>query len=221
MAREYDMERRNVMYVKKTAIPIWGGALLIIAGLLNILGGVGLSIGGAVLDDLYGFVGTVFAGIPLIIVGAITLAGGIVAVMRRLWWLAIVGGILAVLPSPGWLFGVAGLILVSIAKPEFDYREVLVEGEEREPRRMRVIRPIRATEPAGETEPVRSTAPGINTMLVQTYLRGLDYPANKNEINIFAKSNGAPDMVMTYMNRLPNREYQNSADIEEEFSKIR
>lgn len=199
MGRSYEMEHRNMIPIKKTAMPTWGGALLIVAGVLNILGGIGLSIGGAVLDDLYGFVGTVFAGVPLIVVGAITLIGGIVALMRTWWWLALIGGILAVLPSPGWLFGLAGLILVSIAKPEFDYREYLEE------------------ERIGE--PAQTAA--VNAATMHTYLRGLNYPADKSMITNVAKSNAAPDAVMMYMNRLPDRAYMNSSEIDEEFSKIR
>jgi hypothetical protein len=125
----------------------------------------------------------------------------IVALMRRVWWLAIIGGILGVLPSPGWLFGVPGLILVSISKREFDYREVLTE------------------ERAGMMEP--TGRPAVNTATMHTYLRGLNYPADKSMITNVARSNAAPDAVMMYMNRLPDRAYMNSAEIDEEFSKIR
>jgi hypothetical protein len=189
------------MYVKKTARPTWGGILLIIAGLLNIGSGIGASAAAAFFEDLFDFTGAIFAGAPLIFIGLVSLVGGILAITRSVWWLALVGGILAVLPSPGWLFGVPGLILVSLSKPEFDYKEVLME------------------ERRGAME-MAPTA-GINTATVQTYLRGINYPADKAMITSVAKANAAPDAVMMYMNRLPEREYRSSAEVNEEFSKIK
>lgn len=203
--------KSNIMYVRKTSMPIWGGVLLIIAGALNLFAGIGMSIAFEAIEDFFDFTGVIFAGAPLIVVGIITIAGGILALMRKIWWVSLIGGILAVLPSPGWLFGVAGLILVSISKPEFDYAEVL---EGREERREYV------REYGREAGGVASSYQGMNLSRVQPYLSGLDFPASKNEITMFAKTNGAPSEVMSYMNRLPNHEYRSPAEVEEEFSKI-
>lgn len=195
------MEHKNMIPISKTTMPNWGGALLIIAGLLNIGAGIGITVAIEAIEDFFDFTGAIFAGTPMIVIGVITAIGGIVALMRRVWWLAIIGGILGVLPSPGWLFGVPGLILVSISKKEFDYREVLTEER------------VGMMEPTGR--------PAVNTATMHTYLRGLNYPADKSMITNVARSNAAPDAVMMYMNRLPDRAYMNSAEIDEEFSKIR
>lgn len=198
-----EVKHDNVMYVKKTSRPMWGGALLIIAGLLNIGSGIGVTVALEAIEDFFDFTGVVFAGGPMIFIGAVTVIGGIATLMRRVWWLAIVGGILGVLPSPGWIFGVPGLILASVSKPEFDYREVL--AEEREMMAERAAMP--------------ETARSVPQM--QSYLQGMAYPTTKHKIASFAKSNGVPEEVMLYINRLPDREYHNPEEVEEEFRKIR
>ena len=214
MGRNYAMEQKNILYVRKTPMPSWGGALLIIAGLVNMAGGITALVRQTDFNNFFNITsvnGSVFTGGPLIFIGAVTFIGGIMAALRMVWGLALAGGILAVLPSPGWIFGIPGLILVSVAKPEFDYRSVL------------------AAEKGATAAPARVMPavmqPGIAQMAearsVQGYLSGLDYPANKNEISIFAKSNGAPSQVMMYMNRLPNREYKNPDELDQEFSKIK
>jgi hypothetical protein len=57
------------------------------------------------------------AAIPLIF-GIIGLLGGIFAIQRKHWGLALVGAIL-VLISPGIIFGILGLIFVIMGKDEF------------------------------------------------------------------------------------------------------
>jgi hypothetical protein len=199
-------------------MPPWGGALLIIAGLINIAGGIAALTRQTDFNNFFNITsvnGSAYTGGPLIFIGVITLIGGIVGVMRMVWGLALAGGILAILPSPGWIFGVPGLILIAMSKPEFNYRRVLeAEGKV-------IAAPAQAT-PTMQTGPMQPAAmPTAGRMSVQGYLTGLDYPANKNELSIFAKSNGAPAQVMMYMNKLPNREYKSPVDLEDEFSKIK
>jgi hypothetical protein len=57
------------------------------------------------------------AGIVCLVLGAITLAGGIHAIKRRRWGLALAGSILAV-PTSGPL-GVLAIIFISLGKKEF------------------------------------------------------------------------------------------------------
>ena len=125
--RRPQMRTEPTMEVRRTWRPTVGGILSIIAGVINILAGAGVVIGLTFLTDLYNTIGFDFsiAGIPLIVLGALSVIGGIFALMRSTWWLALIGAIAAVIPSPGWLFGIPALIFISWAKPEFDYRDRL------------------------------------------------------------------------------------------------
>jgi len=60
----------------------------------------------------------------------------------------------------------------------------------------------------------------VSTAQLAQYLKGIDFPANKQDIIETAKSNSAPDEIMTFMNELPDRSYDQPAEVEEEFSKI-
>ncbi len=53
------------------------------------------------------------------------------------------------------------------------------------------------------------------------YMKGIDFPADRKKIISTAKANGAPESVMEYMNRLPNREYNYPTDVEQEFGKLK
>ncbi len=219
MGNNYAMEQKNIMYVKKTPMPSWGGALLIIAGVINMAGGIAALTRQSDFNSFFNITsvnGSVYTGGPLIFIGAIALAGGIVGLMRTVWGLALAGGILAILPSPGWIFGVPGLILTTMSKPEFDYRRALeAEGKV-------TAAPAQAMPAMIQPGVMQPAAVAMtHAMSVQGYLTGLDYPANKNEISVFAKTNGAPSQVMMYMNRLPNREYKSPSDLDSEFSKIK
>jgi len=73
-------------------------------------------------------------------------------------------------------------------------------------------------EAGGEQE--REEMEEIIAAKLEQYLSGTDYPADKHELIRVATSNNAPDNVMTYMNRLPERTYDEYDDVEEEFSKL-
>ncbi len=61
----------------------------------------------------------------------------------------------------------------------------------------------------------------VSAAQLQLYLKGINYPANKQKIVQTAKSNNAPDNVMSFLNRLPDRNYTAPTEIEEEFSKMK
>jgi len=61
----------------------------------------------------------------------------------------------------------------------------------------------------------------VSAAQLEQYLRGVDFPAGKQDIISAAKSNGAPDSVMSFMNRLPDKTYNHTTDVEQEFSKIK
>ena len=55
---------------------------------------------------------------------------------------------------------------------------------------------------------------------LHVFLGGMDYPAQKQQLIDHAKSKSAPQNVIQLLNRLPERKYDRSADIQREVSKI-
>ncbi len=51
-----------------------------------------------------------------------------------------------------------------------------------------------------------------NPANVATYLKGIDYPAKKDDLVQYAKKNGAESEVIDE-NRMPEQEYGNMADV--------
>ncbi len=108
--------------MKKTWKPVTAGILDIIAGAAALILGFGLMIGGA----LVGFVTQMplwlntlipVISIPLIILGLIDIAGGICALMRKVWGLALAGSITTLITSQ--VIGIISLVLTAISKKEF------------------------------------------------------------------------------------------------------
>ncbi len=61
----------------------------------------------------------------------------------------------------------------------------------------------------------------VSAAQIQVYLKGMNYPANKKQIVDKAKANNAPQNVMDFLNRLPERQYQFPTDVEREFGKMK
>lgn len=111
---------------EKTAMPVAGGALVLIAGILGLGQGAVLFLPGAALAGIPG--GESLAAILAIcggifvIFGLVAIVGGIMAVQRKMWGLALVGSILGLL-ALGFILGsvlsLVGLILIAISKKEF------------------------------------------------------------------------------------------------------
>ncbi len=112
---------------KKTVMPLVGGILIVVGGVLALLAGIGLvaSVGAFdslmivdvegvdMLEDLF-----TACGILFIIFGLIGVLGGVFAIMRKHFGLAILGGIFALF---GWFLpALIGLILVGMSKEEFE-----------------------------------------------------------------------------------------------------
>ncbi len=74
---------------------------------------------------------------------------------------------------------------------------------------------------SGDTEKRgEESGESISAAEIHQYLTGVDYPADKQEIVEVAKSNSAPDNVMSFLDRLPDQTYNTPAEVEEEFGKI-
>jgi hypothetical protein len=60
----------------------------------------------------------------------------------------------------------------------------------------------------------------VNPVQVQKYLKGVDYPASKQEIVQTAKQQGADANVQATLARLPDKEFNSPNDISEAIGKI-
>jgi len=104
--------------MERTWKPTAGGILAIIAGALQVLLGIVIAtIGG--ITFLFGWAG-VFAT-PFLVLGIIAIVGGIYALRREIWGLALAGAICAIIPLilPWSILGILAVIFVSLGKGEF------------------------------------------------------------------------------------------------------
>ena len=108
----------------KTWMPTAAGVLLVIAGIIALLRGMGrVFVGGALERPLLG-IGLEIAGVLLILIAIVIILGGIVSFMRKLWWLALIASILAaisvlVVHLVIGLLGILALIFIVVSKKEF------------------------------------------------------------------------------------------------------
>lgn len=94
------------------------GILTIIGGIIGIVGGaVVVTLGPAFMAGIPGLEMIAGIGAGLIAIGFIALIGGIFALRRRAWGLALAGAILALFPIIP--LGVLAIIFVSMGKREF------------------------------------------------------------------------------------------------------
>lgn len=61
----------------------------------------------------------------------------------------------------------------------------------------------------------------VSAAQISMYLKDCKFPIDKNRLIDCVKSNDAPDHVLSFINRLPEREYTRPTDVEEEFNKIK
>lgn len=61
----------------------------------------------------------------------------------------------------------------------------------------------------------------VSAAQIQVYLGGIDYPVNRQQIIDHARSKGAPDNVMGFLERLPERQYNYPTDVQQEFGKMK
>ena len=107
--------------MEKTWKPVTAGILNIIAGVIGAIGGLVVGvIGGtaAGLADLPGM-GGIFAAIaiPSIILGVVAIVGGVYALKRKLWGLALAGSICSLICV--WFLGIPAIIFIIMGKKEF------------------------------------------------------------------------------------------------------
>ena len=116
--------------MERTWKPTTAGILTIIAGSLGLLIGIGFAVGlgiiGFIIEMIPGVPGIgllSFIAIPRIILSIVAIVGGIYALRRKLWGLALAGTICALLftlPLLGWILAILAIIFVSLGKAEFE-----------------------------------------------------------------------------------------------------
>jgi hypothetical protein len=121
---EYLSDTPVIESKRRSGLPIAGGILSILAGLLGIAQGLLYLVTESMALDL-GLSGTevlCFCGALSLVFGLAGFAGGVFAVQRRSYWLALVGAILGMLTFAfiiGFVFGLIGMILIAVSKEEF------------------------------------------------------------------------------------------------------
>jgi hypothetical protein len=99
---------------------IAGGVLTIISGAMMVGGGIlATGVPWALIPEISAVLAEAPAGVGggFIALGAVALVGGVYALRRRIWGLALAGAICAAFPSTP--LGVLAIIFISIAKREF------------------------------------------------------------------------------------------------------
>ena len=107
--------------MEKTWKPTTAGILSIIAGVIQVIGGIVVGVIGGTVAGLASIpgIGGIFGAIaiPVIIIGIVAIVGGVYALKRRIWGLALAGSICALIGP--WLLGILAIIFVAMGKREF------------------------------------------------------------------------------------------------------
>ncbi len=79
-------------------------------------------------------------------------------------------------------------------------------------------------EGAAVERPVTTPGPSaghLSAADLQVYLKGMDYPAGKQDLVTHARKNDAPESVIAALEQFGDRTYRSAADVSTEFGKIR
>ncbi|MGA7678366.1 MAG: hypothetical protein WCA51_08375 [Dehalococcoidia bacterium] len=108
---------------KETWMPTTAGILDIIAGSCGLICAlVFVSLGGIMrfVPNVPAYLWPIFTAlaVPLALIGILAIVGGIYALRRKAWGLALAGSIAAFFPS--WILGLTAIVLTALSKNEFD-----------------------------------------------------------------------------------------------------
>jgi len=126
------LRRGNLM--ERTWKPTTAGVLSIVVGVFGLIEGIvvaslsgvlssfpwfewGAWAGGYDIQWIIGAVGVV--GAVLIVLGVVAIVGGVFALQRRIWGLALAGAICALIVPPGAILGILSIIFVAMGRREF------------------------------------------------------------------------------------------------------
>jgi hypothetical protein len=110
------------MAKKETWMPTTAGILDIIAGSCGIIASLVFVFVGGILrfvPDVPTFLFPIFTAlaVPIAAIGILAIVGGIYALRRKIWGLALAGSIAAFFPS--WILGLTAIVLTALSKDEF------------------------------------------------------------------------------------------------------
>ncbi|MDM9383244.1 DUF2795 domain-containing protein [Chlorogloeopsis sp. ULAP01] len=60
----------------------------------------------------------------------------------------------------------------------------------------------------------------VNPIQLQKHLKGVDYPANKQQLIEHAQQQGADENAISVLQQIPDQEYQTPTDVSEAVGKI-
>jgi hypothetical protein len=104
--------------MERTWKPTTAGILDIVAGVLQLIIGIGVAVLGGVGGAFIGMAWLSALGAPLIVFGIVAIVGGIFALRRKIWGLALAGSICALIGP--WILGIPAIIFVILGKGEFE-----------------------------------------------------------------------------------------------------
>jgi hypothetical protein len=64
-------------------------------------------------------------------------------------------------------------------------------------------------------------SPNVSASEIQVFLKGINYPVDKEKLVQTAKTNGATKNVMDFINRMPEQEYSSPIDVGKAFSELK
>jgi hypothetical protein len=103
--------------MEKTWKPTTAGILAIVAGAFQVIWGIIAATVGGIGGGLIGMGWLSAIGAPLIILGIVAIVGGVYALKRRIWGLALAGCICSLIGP--WILGIPAIIFVAMGKNEF------------------------------------------------------------------------------------------------------
>jgi hypothetical protein len=117
--------------MKNTWMPVAGGLMIITNGVIGLAVSFCLSLVYVMMGDALYFMGIAYywlplhfvavlwwLTVPLAVSSALALAGGIFALQRKSWWLAMAGSFAATI-VPVFLPGLVAILLMSLSRDEF------------------------------------------------------------------------------------------------------
>ncbi|MDV4342137.1 DUF2795 domain-containing protein [Methanoculleus sp. YWC-01] len=89
-----------------------------------------------------------------------------------------------------------------------------------ETRRETVVEEVREEPPVARRTGSPSLA-HLSAADLQTYLKGMDYPAGKQDLITHARKNNAPENVIAAIEMFGDRTYQSATDVSTEFGNVK
>jgi len=115
--QEVELERKSIQ-TTRTGKTTAGAILMIIAGVVGIVVGVAELTGATPIEGIMFLGRFIGVGIVIIVLGLLPIVGGIFALKRQSWGLALAGAIVSILWA--WYLGIPSVILIAMGKAEFN-----------------------------------------------------------------------------------------------------